>query len=161
MGYLAEFRQSLYSFLTPRKTPCHQSQPQPTISPTSTVELHAQSLSQVLQRRSMSPSFKTQNWLSSTTPSTTPSQLGGSNEEENELISLSGKQGYPSSKRRGIMETPHEAYKNFMQLPTPAASGLKRRLGFERAYLQEETVGDRVHYQSNIEFYYTQLANIR
>lgn len=36
------------------------------------------------------------------------------------------------------METPREAYKNFMQLPTPATSGLKRRLGFDRSYMRAE-----------------------
>ncbi|OJD19111.1 hypothetical protein AJ78_00897 [Emergomyces pasteurianus Ep9510] len=134
MGYLADFRHSFYSFLTPRKLPHDRPQLQPSPTTTSAAEEHAQCLSQALQRRSMSPTSKAHNWLSTTKPS----NLGGSSKEEHELSSQAGKQGYLSSKMGGIIETPHEAYKNFMQLPTPAASGLKRRLRFEPGYLREE-----------------------
>ncbi|KKZ67917.1 hypothetical protein EMCG_06447 [[Emmonsia] crescens] len=135
MGYLAEFRQSLSSFLTPRKSPPERPQPRPSPPTTRVVELHAQSLAKVLQRRSMSPTSKTRDWLSSNTSS----QLGGGSKEGSDFSNRREKNGYSSSKMGGIVETPREAYKNFMQLPTPATSGLKRRLGFDRSYMRAET----------------------
>ncbi|KLJ05836.1 hypothetical protein EMPG_10723 [Blastomyces silverae] len=134
MGYFSTFRQSLSSFLTPQKSPLEQPQSQTGLPTPSAVEPHAQSFSKILQRRSMSPTAKTQDWLSSTASS----QFDGRSGEGSEPVNRRGKMGLHSSKMRGIVETPREAYRNFMQLPTPAESGSKRKLTFDRSFAQAE-----------------------
>ncbi|PGH00268.1 hypothetical protein GX51_05871 [Blastomyces parvus] len=134
MGYFWAFRQSLSSFLTPQKSPLERPPPQTGVPTPSAVEPQALSFSEALQRRSMSPTSKTQDWLSSTTSS----HFDGRSGEGSDSVNRRGKLGLHSSKMRGIVETPREAYRNFMQLPTPAQSQLKRKLTFDRSYTQAE-----------------------
>ncbi|EGC44559.1 conserved hypothetical protein [Histoplasma capsulatum var. duboisii H88] len=135
MGYLSAFRQSLSSFLTPKKSPLERPQPRPLSPTTSATETYAHSFTRALRRRSMSPTSKTQDWLSSTTSS----QFGGTSGDGFEFVNPQGKTGYRASNMSEIMETPKDAYRNFMQLPTPAKSGLKRKLGFDRRGPQSGT----------------------
>ncbi|OJD22114.1 hypothetical protein ACJ73_06544 [Blastomyces percursus] len=133
MGYLSTFRKSFSSFLTPQKSPLERPQSQTGLPTPSVVESHAQS-SEVLQPRSMSPTPKTQGWLSSTASS----QLDGRSGEGSESVDLRGNMAFHSSRMRGIVETPRDAYRNFMQLPTPAESGSKRKLTFDQSYAEPE-----------------------
>ncbi|EQL28866.1 hypothetical protein BDFG_08450 [Blastomyces dermatitidis ATCC 26199] len=134
MGYFSSFRQSFSSFLAPQKSPLERPPSQTGLPTPSAVEPRAQSFSEVLQHRSMSPTSKMQDWLSCTASS----QFDGRSGEGSESVNRRGKMAFHPSMMRGIVETPRDAYRNFMQLPTPAESGSKRKLTFDRSYAQAE-----------------------
>ncbi|KAK2792700.1 hypothetical protein FQN52_002761 [Onygenales sp. PD_12] len=132
MGYLSNIRHSFTSLLTPGKNRSPLQRQRPPTPPASTSTAPAiQSLEKALQRRSMSPTSKTQDWLSSRHSSHGVGEGGTSGE----LLRAKVKGGY--TPMRGAMETP-ENY-NFM-LPTPVTSGLKRKLGFGRDDVSRERV---------------------